>query len=179
MILGGETYYHVQADDIPLVENEYPEEILRYVSTNMSNLERVETLAILLKESKRYNLDLAPKLVPCRGELIELLISSGVGRYLEFKAMDKTYVYSVDAFYKVPCSKEDVFTNQSISLIDYTNLPDTYKDYEENSFVTFLTEKFKVEGKLLLAVLYAIALIRTDTMMVNISDLSYIALDFF
>ncbi|CAG8523679.1 8262_t:CDS:1 [Scutellospora calospora] len=52
-------------------------------------------------------------------------------------------------------------------------------DYEENSFVTFLTEKFKVEEKILLVVLNAIALIRTDAMMVNISDLSYIALDFF
>ncbi|CAG8802637.1 10627_t:CDS:2, partial [Dentiscutata erythropus] len=142
--------------------------------------------------SKRYNLDLAPKMVPCRGEIIELLISSGVGRYLEFKAMDKTYVYSADTFDKVsynitiyrwdggtdsvdhpvPCSKEDVFTNKSITLIekrklmrfltfalDYTNSPDTYKDYEEKSFTTFLIEKFKIDGKLLLAVLYAIALI--------------------
>ncbi|CAG8749708.1 13327_t:CDS:10 [Gigaspora margarita] len=136
--------------------------------------------AILLKESKRYNLDLAPKMVPCRGELIELLISSGVGRYLEFKAMDKTYIYSADTFDKVPCSKEDVFTNQSISLIekrklmrfltfalDYTNSPDTYKDYEEKSFTTLLIEKFKIDGKLLLAVLYTITLIRTDANDIN------------
>ncbi|CAG8538098.1 12820_t:CDS:2 [Racocetra fulgida] len=87
-------------------------------SENMSE----ETLPILLKESKRYNLDLAPKFVSCRGELIELLISSGVARYLEFKAMDKTYIYSIDAFDK----------------------------------------KFKIDGKLLMAVLYAIALIRTN-----------------
>ncbi|RIB16580.1 GDP dissociation inhibitor [Gigaspora rosea] len=143
--------------------------------------EQVEDIpAMLLKESKRYNLDLAPKMVPCRGELIELLISSGVGRYLEFKAMDKTYIYSADTFDKVPCSKEDVFTNQSISLIekrklmrfltfalDYTNSPDTYKDYEEKSFTTLLIEKFKIDGKLLLAVLYTIALIRTDANDVN------------
>ncbi|CAG8446093.1 17130_t:CDS:10 [Cetraspora pellucida] len=156
------------------------EETLRYVSTSLSNFERIETLAVLLKESKRYCLDLAPKLVPCRGELIELLINSGVAKYLEFKAMDKTYIYSVDAFDKVPCSKEDVFTNQSISLVekrklmrfltfalDYTNFPDTYKGYEEKLFVTLLTEKFKIDGKLLMAVLYAIALIRTDANNVN------------
>ncbi|CAG8844881.1 25612_t:CDS:2, partial [Racocetra persica] len=103
-----------QVDDIPLVENEDSEtdpkienqeilqddETLRYVSTSLSNFERIETLAILLKESKRYNLDLTPKFVSCRGELIELLISSGVARYLEFKAMDKTYIYSIDAFDK-------------------------------------------------------------------------------
>jgi RAB protein geranylgeranyltransferase component A len=67
----------------------------------LSNSER-ETLAKLLKESRRYSLDIAPKIMPCRGELIELLISSGVGRYLEFKALDKTYIYSdQDNFDKV------------------------------------------------------------------------------
>jgi Rab proteins geranylgeranyltransferase component A len=74
---------------------------IHHVSTSLSNFQR-ETLEILLKDSRRYNLDLAPKIMPCRGELIELLISSGVGRYLEFKALDRTYIYSdQDNFDKV------------------------------------------------------------------------------
>lgn len=79
------------------------DEIVRHVSTSLSNFERIETLAILLKESKRYNLELLPKLMSCRGELIELLISSGVGRYLDFKAMETTYIFTRndDAFEKV------------------------------------------------------------------------------
>ena len=82
-------------------EQDISGDTIHHVSTNLSNLER-ETLATLLKESKRYNLDLVPKIMPCRGELIELLISSGVGRYLEFKALDRTYIYSdQDNFDKV------------------------------------------------------------------------------
>ncbi|CAG8619057.1 3532_t:CDS:2, partial [Diversispora eburnea] len=69
-------------------------EIVRHVSTSLSNFERIETLAMLLKESKKYNIELSPKLMSCRGELIELLINSGVGRYLDFKAMETTYIYT-------------------------------------------------------------------------------------
>lgn len=67
---------------------------MHHVSKTLSSFEQIETLASLLKESRLYYLDLAPKLVPCRGELVELLISSGVGRYIEFKALDKTHIYS-------------------------------------------------------------------------------------
>lgn len=82
-------------------EQDMSEETTHHVSTSLSNFQR-ETLETLLKDSRRYNLDLAPKIMPCRGELIELLISSGVGRYLEFKALDRTYIYSdQDNFDKV------------------------------------------------------------------------------
>ncbi|CAG8504994.1 14502_t:CDS:10 [Ambispora leptoticha] len=121
-------------------KNHMMEEAIRHVSTSLFNLERIETLAALLGESKRYNLELAPKLMPCRGELVELLISSGVGKYLDFKAVDQTFIYlGVNKFEKVPCSKEDVFTSKTVSLVD--------------------KQKFQIEGKLQTVVLYAIALI--------------------
>ncbi|CAB4487673.1 rab protein geranylgeranyltransferase component A [Rhizophagus irregularis] len=168
-------------------EQDTSEETIRHVSTSLSNFER-ETLAKLLKESKQYNLDIAPKIMPCRGELIELLISSGVGRYLEFKALDKTYIYSdQDTFDKVPCSKEDVFTSQTVTLIDkrklmrfltfaldFTNSPETFEGYEEKPYEKFLKEKFQIDGKLLSAVLYAITLIQTKANDVNtIQGLTY------
>jgi RAB protein geranylgeranyltransferase component A len=55
---------------------------------------------------------------------MKLLISSAdVGRYLEFKALDKTYIYSdQDNFDKVLCSKEDIFTSQTLNLIDKRKL---------------------------------------------------------
>nr|CAG8556823.1 8035_t:CDS:10 [Entrophospora candida] len=169
------------------------DEIIHHVSKTLSSFEQVETLASLLKESRLYYLDLAPKLVPCRGELVELLITSGVGRYIEFKALDKTYIYSEkeDNFDKVPCSKEDVFTSQTIPLIDkrklmrflyfaleYENSPETYEGklsfylfictcYREKTFISFLHEKFQIQDKLLSAILYSIALIRTEADVVN------------
>ena len=103
-------------------DEDISEETIRHVSTSLSNFERIEILATLLKESRRYNLDLAPKIMPCRGELIELLISSGVGKYLEFKALDKTYIYSdLDNYDKV------LFYNQLNSF--FTNLIGIMKIY--------------------------------------------------
>ncbi|CAG8642554.1 11751_t:CDS:2, partial [Diversispora eburnea] len=80
----------------------------------------------------------------------------------------------------VPCSKEDVFTSQTISLIekrklmrfltfaiDYTNSPEIFSGFEDKLYSTFLKEKFKIEGNLLSAILYAITLIQNDESNVN------------
>lgn len=112
-----------------------------------------QTLAKMLKKSRSYNLDLTPKLLSCKSELVEVLIRSGVGRYLEFKGVDEMclfqngklervrntyndgYCLSDPIFtIKVPSSKEDVFNNQAISLIDKRKLMRflTYAvDYQE------------------------------------------------
>lgn len=52
-----------------------------------------QTLAKMLKKSRSYNLDLAPKLLSCKSELVEVLIRSGVGRYLEFKGVDELCLF--------------------------------------------------------------------------------------
>ncbi|KAG9289204.1 hypothetical protein G9A89_022513 [Geosiphon pyriformis] len=150
-------------------------ETIQNISQSLLSFQQIETLAQLLKESKRYNLELTPKLMSCRGELVELLISSGVARYLDFRALGNTFIYlGEEEFEKVPCSKEDVFTNQTISLVDkrklmkflnfaqnYTNFPEIYHGYESKFFNEFLVEKFGIQGKLLLVVLYAIALVQS------------------
>ncbi len=47
----------------------------------------------LVKESRLYNIDLTPKLFFSRGPEVNLLISSGVSKYLEFKAMESIYIF--------------------------------------------------------------------------------------
>lgn len=47
----------------------------------------------LLKSSRSYNLDIAPKLLGSREELVEILIRSGVGRYLEFENVGDIHMY--------------------------------------------------------------------------------------
>ena len=129
-------------------------------------------LADLLKTSRSYNLDTTPKLIGSRDSLVETLIRSGVGRYLEFKSVDDIYILDGDRLEKVPSSKEDVFTNKSVSLIEKRKLMKflTFAmDYEETNLIlegtqdmtytTFLAEKFKITGKLQDAIVYAIALV--------------------
>lgn len=52
----------------------------------------LKAAADALRQSRLYNLDLAPKLLSCEGELVEILIRSGVGRYLEFKGVDDIFM---------------------------------------------------------------------------------------
>ncbi|CAO3692265.1 unnamed protein product [Rhizopus microsporus] len=125
----------------------------------------------LLKSSRSYNLDIAPKLLGSREELVEILIRSGVGRYLEFENVGDIYMYdeTLKALEKVPGSKEDVFTSKSVSLVDKRKLMKfltfamEYKEGEteitESTYGEFLQDKFKISGKLLDAIVYAIALV--------------------
>ena len=52
-----------------------------------------QTLTKMFKKSRSYNLDLTPKLLSCKSELVEVLIRSGVGRYLEFKGVDEMCLF--------------------------------------------------------------------------------------
>lgn len=73
---------------------------------------------------------------------------------------------------QVPSSKEDVFTNKSISLVEKRKLMKFFTfamDYDETdsllegtenmTFVDLLQERFKITGKLGEAIIYAIAMV--------------------
>ncbi|KAI7902413.1 GDP dissociation inhibitor [Cokeromyces recurvatus] len=128
----------------------------------------------LLKNSRSYNLDTTPKLLGAREELVDILIRSGVGRYLEFRNVDDVYIFddSIKFFEKVPSSKEDVFTNKSVSLVEKRKLmkfltfameydikDPLFEGTDNLNYGQFLTEKFKITGKLKNAIIYAIALV--------------------
>ncbi|CAO3648465.1 unnamed protein product [Cunninghamella echinulata] len=138
---------------------------------------QLKTLLHTLKQSRFYNVDTTPKILPSRGDLVEILIKSGVGRYMEFKSVDDMFIFNVDTqkLEKVPGSKEDIFVNKSISLIDKRKLmkfltftmneekdADIISEYETIHFSQFLEEKFKITGKLQNAVIHALALSRSD-----------------
>lgn len=62
-----------------------------------SSIAEMNLFADLLKASRSYNLDSTPKLLGSRDSLVETLIGSGVGRYLEFKSVDDIYIYEKDS----------------------------------------------------------------------------------
>ncbi|KAI9304014.1 GDP dissociation inhibitor-domain-containing protein [Cunninghamella echinulata] len=126
---------------------------------------QLKTLLHTLKQSRFYNVDTTPKILPSRGDLVEILIKSGVGRYMEFKSVDDMFIFDVDTqkLEKVPGSKEDIFVNKSISLIDKRKLMKflTFTMNEEKD-ADIISEKFKITGKLQSAVIHALALSRSD-----------------
>ncbi|KAI8981100.1 GDP dissociation inhibitor [Pilobolus umbonatus] len=140
-------------------------------------MNEASSLTELLRNPRNYNLDTTPKLLASREELVETLIRSGVGRYLEFKNVNNVYVFDDKALSldKVPSSKEDVFTNKSVSLIDkrkimkfltfamsYSKDDALLEGTEKMTYPSFLKEKFKIDGKLLKAIVYAIALVHQN-----------------
>ncbi|XP_011501244.1 PREDICTED: rab proteins geranylgeranyltransferase component A 1 isoform X1 [Ceratosolen solmsi marchali] len=70
------------------------------------------------KEYRRFNIDLAPKLLYARGELVELLISSNIARYAEFRAVSRVATCMDGKLIQVPCSRADVFANKTVSVIE-------------------------------------------------------------
>jgi len=109
--------------------------------------------------------------VYCRGPLVELLISSDVGRYLEYKALERVYTEEADGtFLKVPFSKEDVFLSSSVSVVDKRRLmkfltfcleheahPEQYQDQQDLPFSQYLAQK-QITGYLSSVIRFAIAL---------------------
>ncbi|KAG0299502.1 hypothetical protein BGZ98_009972 [Dissophora globulifera] len=132
---------------------------------------QIQSLEEFVKTSRKYNFDLSPKLLYSRGPLTNLLISSGIGKYLEFKLLERTAVYEAltDKVEMMPTSKEDVFVSKALSLkekrllmkflqfaVDYENQKEIWNDYKNAPFIQFAQKAYGLTDKVLTAVVYAI-----------------------
>jgi len=84
---------------------------------------------------RKFNIDLAPKLLYSRGSLVELLISSNIARYTEFRNVSRVVTWHEDKLTPVPCSRADVFSTQNISVVEkrmLMNLLQECTEYESN-----------------------------------------------
>ncbi|KAJ2487672.1 hypothetical protein IWW37_005158 [Coemansia sp. RSA 2050] len=130
-----------------------------------------ERLGRLLDNSRKYAIELAPKVAYCRGELIDMIINVGIGEYVQFKGVERNYIVQNDIFERVPDSKGDIFASESLGLVEkrklmklMTAITDDSEDFAqllgdcaEMSFAQFLESKFKLSGKLLHSVIFAVA----------------------
>lgn len=73
---------------------------------------------VALKLSRRFNIDLTPKLLYACGQLVELLISSNICRYSEFRAVDRVCTMMAGTLRAVPCSRSDIFTSKEVSVVE-------------------------------------------------------------
>jgi Rab GDP dissociation inhibitor len=59
-----------------------------------------------------WNVDLIPKFLMAHGQLVKLLIHTGVTRYLEFKSVEGSYVYNKSGkISKVPVDEKEAFSS--------------------------------------------------------------------
>ena len=54
--------------------------------------------------------------------MVELLISSNIARYAEFRAVTRVATCMDGKLSQVPCSRSDVFANKTVSLIEKRTL---------------------------------------------------------
>lgn len=58
-----------------------------------------------------WNVDLIPKFLMANGQLVKLLIHTGVTRYLEFKSIEGSYVYKQGKIAKVPVDQKEALAS--------------------------------------------------------------------
>jgi len=72
----------------------------------------------LMAQSRKFNLDLTPRLLFARGAMVELLISSNISRYTEFKSVTRVLTLLEGKLEQVPSSRSDVFNTKHINVVE-------------------------------------------------------------
>ncbi|NXF32499.1 RAE2 geranylgeranyltransferase, partial [Nyctibius bracteatus] len=129
------------------------------------------TYSQIVREGRRFNIDLVSKLLYSRGLLIDLLIKSNVSRYAEFKNTTRILAFREGKVEQVPCSRADVFNSRQLTMVekrmlmkfltfclDYEQHRDEYQDYENSTFAQFLRTR-KLTPSLQHFILHSIAMV--------------------
>lgn len=86
----------------------------------------LENLVSLLDRSRRFNLDLTPRIILARGQLVDAMVRTNVHRYMEFTTLHHTTVGfrtppSISVQH-VPSNKRDVFMCEWLTLREKRSL---------------------------------------------------------
>jgi len=68
--------------------------------------------------TRDWNVDLIPKFLMANGQLVRLLIHTGVTRYLEFKSVEGSYVYKGGSVYKVPANETEALGSSLMGIFE-------------------------------------------------------------
>ena len=71
-----------------------------------------------LGANRDYNVDLIPKFIMACGNLTKMLLHSKVTRYLDFKSIDGSYVYTNSKILKVPATPEEALKSPLMGLFE-------------------------------------------------------------
>ncbi|KAJ8640470.1 hypothetical protein MRB53_017164 [Persea americana] len=88
-----------------------------------------------LGSSREYNVDMIPKFMMANGTLVRVLIHTDVTKYLNFKAVDGSYVYNKGKIYKVPATDVEALKSSLMGLFEKRRARKFFiyvQDYEEN-----------------------------------------------
>ncbi|XP_048336087.1 guanosine nucleotide diphosphate dissociation inhibitor At5g09550 isoform X2 [Ziziphus jujuba] len=85
--------------------------------------------------SREYNVDMIPKFMMANGSLVRVLIHTDVTKYLNFKAVDGSFVYNKKKIYKVPATDVEALKSTLMGLFEKRRARKFFiyvQDYEED-----------------------------------------------
>ncbi|THG00730.1 hypothetical protein TEA_003962 [Camellia sinensis var. sinensis] len=88
-----------------------------------------------LGSSRDYNVDMIPKFMMANGGLVRVLIHTDVTKYLNFKAVDGSFVYNKGKIHKVPATDVEALKSPLMGLFEKRRARKFFiyvQDYEEN-----------------------------------------------
>ncbi len=71
-----------------------------------------------LGPNRDYNIDLVPKFMMANGKLVKVLLHTDVVKYLEFKAVDGSYVLNKGKIHKVPASDMEALQSPLLGFFE-------------------------------------------------------------
>ena len=158
------------AIDVPRVEASPALSRILAQSRIASHAEDV-SLADFKLLSRKFNLDIAPKMLFARGPLIEILINANISHYSEFRTAERILTLKGNKIVQVPCSRADVFSSEAVNVMEkrvlmkflsfcvtYEEKPEEYEEFSEKPFVEFLVHK-RLSPNLQHYVLHAISMV--------------------
>lgn len=89
-----------------------------------------------LGKDRDWNVDLIPKFLMANGQLVKLLIHTGVTRYLEFKSVEGSYVFKGGKIYKVPADEKEALGTSLMGIFEkrrFRSFLNDVKDFDENN----------------------------------------------
>uniref|UniRef100_A0A8D2QJ02 Rab proteins geranylgeranyltransferase component A n=1 Tax=Zonotrichia albicollis TaxID=44394 RepID=A0A8D2QJ02_ZONAL len=146
------------------------------LSSKDKTIQHKITYSQIVREGRRFNIDLVSKLLYSRGLFIDLLIKSNVSRYAEFKNATRVLAFRQGRVEQVPCSRADVFNSRQLTMVekrmlmkfltfclDYEQHPEEYQEHESSTFAEFLQTR-KLTPSLQHFILHSIAMVaETDS----------------
>mmetsp|Transcript_33812 Transcript_33812/g.61051 ORF Transcript_33812/g.61051 Transcript_33812/m.61051 type:complete len:446 (-) Transcript_33812:437-1774(-) len=130
-----------------------------------------------LGPSRDYNVDMVPKFMMANGQLVRVLLHTDVVKYLEFKAVDGSFVLNKGKIHKVPATDMEALKSPLMGIFEKRRArnfflfvqeydeknPKTYKGYDLNRMsMADLYKQFDLSEETIDFIGHALALHRSD-----------------
>eukprot|EP01130_Rhizamoeba_saxonica_P000498 TRINITY_DN1048_c0_g1_i1.p1 TRINITY_DN1048_c0_g1~~TRINITY_DN1048_c0_g1_i1.p1 ORF type:complete len:452 (+),score=103.73 TRINITY_DN1048_c0_g1_i1:166-1521(+) len=126
--------------------------------------------------NRKFNIDISPLHLWGKGPVVDLIIRSGVHRYVEFKCLQKSYMFVDQKFVSVPCSQADVFSNKFLSLTEKRMIMKFFKsiqneeEYDPDLSFQELLIQMGLNEKLQSFILYSIVMLDKSSPPISVHE---------